>query len=343
VGITAPGIISFAILGCLVSAQPAFAQQPRILPNGCVQMGASITCADPSKSVIPGYNAPPSGQTTQGHGRVLSNGCVKQGDLVTCPPPSEMNIPGRNVSQAAVDPAEMATQMRIPANLPAEQLYETGARYNARRQYPQAAAFLYRCAQLNDPRCETALGLAYFNAKGVQKDVQKAVKYVGKGAYAGNRGAQYEVGYWYDEGEIVPHDAPKAFSWYMKSAQQNFATAQTRVGIAYEFGDGVPRNRQLAIQWLIKAANQGDGFSHVLADTLRNPRTPARFQNEDALAAYMRSSQTAAIGAAWPKVSRAGGISNAIDQLNRRNAETTLQAQGHSSAAEQCHNGGSCP
>jgi hypothetical protein len=241
-----------------------------------------------------------------------------------------------------VDPASEAEQLRIPSYLTAEQLYQQGAQFNAHRQYPQAAAYLYRCAMLNDARCNTALGLAYFNSKGVQKDVRKAVAYVGRGAFGNNRGAQYEIGYWYDEGEVFPHDAQKAFAWYMKSAQQNFATAQTRVGIAYEFGDGVQRNRSLAIQWLMKAANQGDGFSRVLADTLRNPRTPARFQNEDALAAYMSNAQTAAIAAQWPKVQRSGGIASAIDNLNRSNSEATFRAQGNTSAAEQCHTGGSC-
>jgi Sel1 repeat len=297
-------LLLFSLLSCVVSA--ALAQQ-RTYPDKCVQSGPNLICADPSKSIYAGSKAKPA------------------------------------VPAASAYPAGSAGTSQIPEGLTAEQLYHQGALFNASHQYPQAAAYLARCAELNDPRCNTALGLAYFNAKGVPRDVQKAVQYVGRGAYAGNRGGQYEIGYWYDEGEVFPHDAQKAFSWYMRSAEQNFATAQTRVGIAYEFGDGVARSRTLAIQWLMKAAAQGDGFSHVLADTLRNPRTPARFQNEDALAAYMRATQTAAIAAQWPKVPAGGGISSAIDQLDRRNAEITLQHQGNYSGAEQCHNGGSCP
>ena len=282
----------------------------------------------------------PSALLAQG---TTAHGCVRNGDMLTCPSPADMtNIPGRNASQPTVDPQQMAQQMRIPPNMTAEQLYQAGARYNASRQYPQAAGLFYRCAQLLDARCNTALGLAYFNSKGVVRNVQKAVEYVGRGAYGGNRDAQYEIGYWYDEGDVFPHDAQKAFAWYMKSAQQNFATAQTRVGIAYEFGDGVQRNRQLAIEWLIKAARQGDGFSHVLADTLRNPRTPARFRDEDALAAYMRSTQTAAIYAAWPRVPRSGDIGSAIEQANRKDAVRTLEAQGQFSRAETCRGGGTC-
>jgi hypothetical protein len=284
----------------------SYAQQS--LPPDCVRSGVNIICADPSKSVIPGYNAP----------------------AVVAQP-------------LTVDPAQMADKLQIPRNLPADELYRRGALYNAHRQYPEAAAYLYRCAELGDARCATALGLAYFNAKGVQKDVQKAVQFVGRGAYAGNRGAQYEIGYWYDEGEVFPHDARKAFSWYMKSALSNFATAQMRVGIAYEFGDGVQRDRASAIQWLQRAAAQGDGFSGVLAQTLSNPRTPARFANEDALAAYMRATQTAAIAAQWPRVPRDGGVGAAIDKQRRGDAEARLMAEGNSSLAEQCHNGGSCP
>jgi TPR repeat protein len=303
-------LLSFTILGCLLSPQTGLPQQPRTYPDKCVQSGVNLVCADASKSIYPGMDPA----------------------RVTPAPAS------------TIGPAAGPGGIQIPEGLTAEQLYHQGALFNARGLYPQAAAYLYRCAQLNDARCNTAIGLAYFNAKGVPKDVQKAVQYVGRGALAGNRGAQYEIGYWFDEGEVFTHDAQKAFSWYMRSAQQNFDVAQTRVGIAYEFGDGVQRSRSLAIQWLMKAAAQGDGFSRVLADTLRNPRTPARFQNEDTLAAYMRATQTAAIGAQWPKPAYSGGgISSAIEQSNRRNAELTLQSQGNYSAAEQCHSGGSCP
>jgi hypothetical protein len=338
--IAALSILSSAFLGCFIAAPPASAQE-KPLPKGCVQESYRITCTPQQPVNPPVYTEPPA---------VVPKDCIRSGVNIICQDPTKSYIPGVNAPAVAaapangptVDPATEADQLRIPTNLTADQLYQQGAQFNAHRQYPQAAAYLYRCAVLNDPRCNTALGLAYFNSKGVQKDVDKAVQYVGRGAYGGNRGAQYEIGYWFDEGEVFNHDAQKAFSWYMKSAQQNFDTGQTRVGIAYEFGDGVQRSRPLAIQWLMKAANQGDGFSRVLADTLRNPRTPARFQNEDALAAYMRATQTAAIMAQWPKMPQSGGIASAIARQNRGKAESILLGQGNTSGAEQCHNGGSC-
>lgn len=274
--------------------------------------------------------------------RVTSNGCVRNGDMLTCPPPSQMtNVPRQQ--QPVADPEQMAREMNISANLSTEQLYQWGARVNASRQYAQAAAIFWTCSNLGDARCATALGLMYQQGRGVAVNVERELKYIGIGAAAGNRGAEYTVGVWYDDGEVLPHDAAKAFSWYMRSAQHNFATAQTRVGIAYEFGDGTARSRATAIQWLMKAAMQGDGFSRVLADTLRNPRTPARFRDEDALAAYMRGISTAAIARAWPKVPASGGISKAIDDQERKRNAGILEATGRGSEGEQCRNGGSCP
>ena len=255
---------AFRLLCCLLCAPAALAQRTLTFPDKCYQSGPNLVCADPSKSIYPGAKPVAPAYTVAPDGRAY--------------------------------PAQM------PQNLTVEQLYHQGALFNAHHQYPQAAAYLLRCAELNDPRCETAIGLAYFNAKGVPQDTQKAVQWVGRGAYAGNRGAQYEIGYWYDDGGIFPHDAQKAFFWYMKSAQQNFATAETRVGIAYEFGDGVARSRPLAIAWLRRAAAQGDGFSHVLAGILSSPRTPARFQNEDALAAYMRTTMSRPAGSSPPRI-----------------------------------------
>ena len=79
-----------------------------------------------------------------------------------------------------------------------------------------------------------------------------------KAANSGNRLAQYNLGWMYDEGEGVPEDNVKAIEWYQKAAEQGYADAQVNLGVMYDQGEGVPEDNVKAIEWFEKAAEQGD-------------------------------------------------------------------------------------
>ena len=116
----------------------------------------------------------------------------------------------------------------------------------------------------------------------------RAVSYLTRAANGGNRGAQHQLGVYWEEGGGFPQDMKKAMEWYMKSAQQGLPEAERRIGLAYELGEISPRSRPLAIEWLSKAGAQGDGESAELARLFSNPKTPARFRDLDAISAYYR-------------------------------------------------------
>ena len=73
----------------------------------------------------------------------------------------------------------------------------------------------------------------YDQGLGVPLDRTRAVWYLTRAANGGNRGAQHQLGVYWEEGEVLPQDMKKAMEWYMKSAQQALPEAQRRIGLAY--------------------------------------------------------------------------------------------------------------
>lgn len=90
-----------------------------------------------------------------------------------------------------------------------------------------------------------------------------------KKAMSGNRNAQYEIGYYYDDGlkksngkVIVDANIIKAVKWYTKAAKQGEVSAQDALGTTYSSGDReIGVNLKKAIKWTKKAIEQGSPTS----------------------------------------------------------------------------------
>jgi TPR repeat protein len=77
-------------------------------------------------------------------------------------------------------------------------------------------------------------------------------------AQQGHAGAQFNLGYMYENGRGVAKNDAIAVSWYRKSAEQGYADAQYKLGISYYNGWVVPRDDAAAVSWYRKAAAQGN-------------------------------------------------------------------------------------
>jgi len=105
---------------------------------------------------------------------------------------------------------------------------------------------------------------------GYAQDFQKGLKAYNKGDYAtalrewrplaeqGNAGAQFNLGFMYENGLGVPQDDKEAVNWYRKSAEQGYADAQYNLGNMYRQGLGVPQDDKEAVNWYRKSAEQGN-------------------------------------------------------------------------------------
>jgi uncharacterized protein len=150
-----------------------------------------------------------------------------------------------------------------------------------------ALAWYRKAADQKEDWAERQLGIIYLYGKnGVPRDPATAFEYLKESADAGNMGAQYYLGYMYDQGIFVQKDVRAALELYSKSADQGFADAQNVMGLAYWKGIGVPKDLAIARDWFKKAVENGSkeasgnlaalgGAPQQAAPTPSAPATPA--------------------------------------------------------------------
>ena len=76
-------------------------------------------------------------------------------------------------------------------------------------------------------------------------------------AAQGDRLAQYDLGFCYDEGLGVKQDLAQAVMWYRKAAEQDHAQAQYNLGNFCFNGIVVAKDIEQAMSWYRKAAEHG--------------------------------------------------------------------------------------
>ena len=77
-------------------------------------------------------------------------------------------------------------------------------------------------------------------------------------ADAGDRRAQYAIGFMYQFGQGVPQDYQKAFELFELAARQNDTDAQYALGMLLEQGLGTSRrDYRAALEWYVRAADGG--------------------------------------------------------------------------------------
>ena len=77
-------------------------------------------------------------------------------------------------------------------------------------------------------------------------------------ATRGDRGAQYQLGWLYYEGDQLARDPARAALWYRRAAEQGELAAQASLAELYLNGEGVGLDRARAMYWYGLAAEQGD-------------------------------------------------------------------------------------
>lgn len=166
-------------------------------------------------------------------------------------------------------------------------------RYNyPKRDYEKARE--YYEADPDNPYSQIALGILYYNGRGLEKDTVKAQElfnavieagcvegYWGSGVIAYDNedydtalecwnkvlegdeqlyieDAMRKIGNLYYFGQGVEQDDVQAKEWWEKAAELGDAAAMSNVGVLYEYGEGVEWDYAQAVEWYEKAAELGD-------------------------------------------------------------------------------------
>jgi TPR repeat protein len=156
-----------------------------------------------------------------------------------------------------------------------------------------------------------AIGLLYWNGKGVQQDYQKAAKWMKDAAEIGHGEAQLKLGYMHINGQGVPQDPGKAEGWLSQSAQQGNMDAQYNLAVLYYKGLAGEPDVEKARYWFAKAAEQGDKVSKRVLKDLAQPGQSLAIDQ----AANQGGSTVAAVASQTPKVaSREEPVSTTIQK-----------------------------
>lgn len=102
------------------------------------------------------------------------------------------------------------------------------------------------------------LALCFDDARGVNQNVNEAVRYAHLAAEQGHASSQYFLGQCYDEGAGVILDETVAANYYRLAADQGHSSAQYNLGVNYASGTGVNKDMHEAIKYYRLAADQGD-------------------------------------------------------------------------------------
>ena len=123
--------------------------------------------------------------------------------------------------------------------------------------HPQFIVQLQQSAENGRAGAQTALGVCYYDGRGVEQNYEEAVKWYRKAAEQGTAAAQNNLGLCYRNGRGVEQNDEEAVKWYRKAAEQGNVSSQFNLGLSYDNGLGVEQNYEEAVKWYRKASEQG--------------------------------------------------------------------------------------
>jgi hypothetical protein len=157
--------------------------------------------------------------------------------------------------------ALLATSLELSAND-----FQRGLEALARDEHQLALDLFRPLAEGGHARAQFALGVAYYEGTGSNRDPATAASWFERSANQGYAPAQFNLGNSYRYGDGVPQDDGVAAAWWTKAAAQEFANAQYNLATLYYFGRGVERDQATALAWFRKAAANGSEPARRILD-----------------------------------------------------------------------------
>ena len=112
--------------------------------------------------------------------------------------------------------------------------YNAGMNAYAGGRYTEAYEWLIQGA--NDPRCDYALGVLFYNGQGVERNFRRATEHYSRAADAGIVPAQVSAGFAYANALGVPEDFEKAAHYLRMAATSGEPAAKITLAEIYAKG-----------------------------------------------------------------------------------------------------------
>ncbi len=135
---------------------------------------------------------------------------------------------------------------------------ELAAYYHTNDSHDKANLWALRAAQHNDIKALLTLGKMYYQGKGLDKDLPKALGYYEQAYQVDqtNRLVQNQLGIMYYRGEGAEVDFRRAADMCKLAANKGQAGCQYYLGLMYVNGEGVTQDIDTGIDWMKKSAAQ---------------------------------------------------------------------------------------
>ena len=122
-----------------------------------------------------------------------------------------------------------AGQVVSDDDVDADYYFTRGQSYDQQQNYPEAAKWYLKAAELGHSGAQSSLSALYFRGAGVPQDDAEALKWARMAADQGFAEAQANIGYLYHIGRALPQNHAEAEKWYLMAANQNFFNAMMQL------------------------------------------------------------------------------------------------------------------
>lgn len=117
--------------------------------------------------------------------------------------------------------------------------------------------FQMKLAQKGNAEAQFKVGEMYEAGRGVEKNMEVAMKWINKAAAHGNKAASYKLLYYDLKKNSIDKVNKSRLDQLQKAATAGDGNAQYYLGLMYSRGVGLNRNNTLALDWLGKASLLG--------------------------------------------------------------------------------------
>ena len=153
---------------------------------------------------------------------------------------------GNFASPAESQEPVLTTDQKLDA---ADQAFAAG-------DHETALSYWVELAHAGNPIGQRSIGQCFLQAKGVDKNVELALKWLKLSAQSGDAEGQRQLAEFYFKGEDGFPNEAEAMNWYRRAAVQGNAAAQDMLSWMLAEDDASPNHAE-ARDWALKAANQG--------------------------------------------------------------------------------------
>ncbi|MEA2935920.1 MAG: localization factor PodJL, partial [Variibacter sp.] len=240
---------------------------------------AKDTSAEPAPSALPSQPAQEAGPTVFPQQESRAIPAVSPLTVASIQLPGIADVTGSvsratgTARSASASSEAAATNGMLPAGfseglkLAASQgnpaaAYEVAIRYAEGRgvqaNLEEAVRWLDRAAAQGVAPAQYRLGSMYEKGQGVKKDLEQARKLYRAAADKGSAKAMHNLAVLYAEGIDGKPDFAAAGQWFRKAAERGVSDSQYNLGILYARGLGVEQNLPESYKWLALASQKND-------------------------------------------------------------------------------------